>query len=107
MPEPHAWQGNFVRTGIIFPRGLYLSTTAEVPQIVDGIDHRLNSFTADVRRVLVAEQLAAIRGATRAYRSAAEIAEMHKFAEAIIYPKRAANVMQGHVADLATKDAAE
>ena len=67
--------------------------------------HRLNSFTADVRRAIVAEQLAAIRGTKPAYRSAAEIAEMHKFAEAIVYPKRAANVMQSHTADLA-KDAA-
>jgi ribulose-5-phosphate 4-epimerase/fuculose-1-phosphate aldolase len=69
--------------------------------------HRVNSFTADVRRAIVAEQLGAIRGTKPAYRSAAEIAEMHKFAEAIIYPKRVANVMQGHASDLATNDPAE
>jgi L-fuculose-phosphate aldolase len=69
--------------------------------------HRLNSFTADVRRAIVAEQLAAIRGTKPAYRSSTEIAEMHKFAEAIIYPKRAADVMKGHARDLATKDPAE
>ena len=68
--------------------------------------HRLNSFTADVRRAIVAEQLAAIRGTNPSYRSAAEIAEMHKFGEAIIYPKRAANVMQSQAADLA-QDPAE
>jgi hypothetical protein len=61
--------------------------------------HRLNSFTAEVRRAIVAEQLAAIRGTKPAYRSAAETAEMHKFAEAIIYPKRVDNVMQGHAAE--------
>ena len=69
--------------------------------------HRLNSFTADVRRAIIAEQLAAVRGTKPAYRSAAEIAEMHKFAEAIIYPKRADNVMQGHAVDKAKRDAAE
>jgi ribulose-5-phosphate 4-epimerase/fuculose-1-phosphate aldolase len=69
--------------------------------------HRLNSFTADVRRAIIAEQLAAIRGTRPAYRSATEIAEMHKFAEAIIYPKRADNVMQGQATDLAKKGAAE
>ena len=47
------------------------------------------------------------RGTKPAYRSAAEIAEMHKFAEAIIYPKRADNVMLGHAVDMAKKDAAE
>jgi ribulose-5-phosphate 4-epimerase/fuculose-1-phosphate aldolase len=69
--------------------------------------HRLNSFTADVRRAIVAEQLAAIRGTKPAYRSAAEIEAMHTFAEAIIYPKRMDNVMQGHASDLAKHDAAE
>ena len=69
--------------------------------------HRLNSFTAEVRRAIVAEQLAAIRGTKPAYRSAAETAEMHKFAEAIIYPKRADNVMQGHAAEPAGKDTAK
>ena len=62
--------------------------------------HRLNSSTADVRRAIVAEQLAAIRGTNPAYRSAAEVAEMHKYAEAIIYPKRATNVMQGYADEM-------
>ena len=61
--------------------------------------HRVNSFTAEVRRNIVAEQLAAPRGTRPHYRSAEEIAEMHRYAEAIIYPKRAEQVMrQDHTA---------
>ena len=56
--------------------------------------HRLNSFTAEIRRNVVAEQLAALKGTTPLYRSEAEIAVMHKHAEAIIYPTRAEKVMQ-------------
>jgi ribulose-5-phosphate 4-epimerase/fuculose-1-phosphate aldolase len=55
--------------------------------------HRLNSFTAEIRRNIAAEQLAAIKGTTPLYRSDAEIALMHKHADAIIYPKRAERVM--------------
>lgn len=56
--------------------------------------HRLNSFTSEVRRNILAEQLAALKGTKPLYRSPAEIAEMHRFAEAIIYPKRAEGVMR-------------
>jgi ribulose-5-phosphate 4-epimerase/fuculose-1-phosphate aldolase len=56
--------------------------------------HRLNSFTAEVRRNIVAEQLAALRGTRPDYRSTEEIAGMHRYAEAIIYPKRAEQVMR-------------
>ena len=56
--------------------------------------HRLNSFTAEVRRNIEAEHLAAIKGTTPLYRSEAEIALMHKHAEAIIYPTRAEKVMK-------------
>jgi ribulose-5-phosphate 4-epimerase/fuculose-1-phosphate aldolase len=56
--------------------------------------HRLNSFTAEVRRNIEAEHLAALKGTTPLYRSEAEIALMHKHAEAIIYPTRAEKVMQ-------------
>ena len=56
--------------------------------------HRLNSFTAEIRRNVAAEQLAALKGTTPLYRSEAEIAVMHKHAEAIIYPTRAEKVMQ-------------
>jgi ribulose-5-phosphate 4-epimerase/fuculose-1-phosphate aldolase len=56
--------------------------------------HRLNSFTAEVRRNIEAERLAALKGTTPLYRSEAEIALMHKHAEAIIYPTRADKVMQ-------------
>ena len=56
--------------------------------------HRLNSFTAEVRRNIEAEHLAALKGTTPLYRSEAEIALMHEHAEAIIYPTRAEKVMQ-------------
>jgi ribulose-5-phosphate 4-epimerase/fuculose-1-phosphate aldolase len=56
--------------------------------------HRLNSFVSEVRRNILAEQLAALKGSKPAYRSEAEIAEMHRHAEAIIYPRRAEQVMR-------------
>ncbi|RPI31411.1 MAG: class II aldolase/adducin family protein [Hyphomicrobiaceae bacterium] len=60
--------------------------------------HRLNSLTAEIRRNIEAEYLAAIRGTRPHYRSESEIAVMHKHAEAVIYPNRAAKVMQGDAA---------
>lgn len=58
--------------------------------------HRLNSFTAEVRRNIEAEKLAAITGRRPAYRSRAEIEAMHAHADAIINPVRAEKVMQAH-----------
>lgn len=57
--------------------------------------HRLNSFTAEVRRNIEAEKLAALAGRRPAYRSEAEIRLMHEHAEAIINPTRAEGVMAG------------
>lgn len=56
--------------------------------------HRLNTLTAEVRRCLLAEQLAALKGTTPAYRGRDEIEAMYRFAERIIYPTRADKVMQ-------------
>ncbi|HYG53934.1 MAG TPA: class II aldolase/adducin family protein [Burkholderiales bacterium] len=56
--------------------------------------HRLNSLTAEVRRNIAAELLAARAGTTPQYRSEEEIQAMYRFAESIIYPKRAERVMQ-------------
>ncbi|MSQ19742.1 MAG: class II aldolase/adducin family protein [Betaproteobacteria bacterium] len=56
--------------------------------------HRLNSLTAEIRRNITAEQLARLHGAKPHYRSNEEIESMYRFAEAIIYPKRAEHVMQ-------------
>ena len=56
--------------------------------------HRLNSLTAEVRRNIAAELLASRAGTRPQYRSAAEVESMYRFAEAIIYPKRADHVMQ-------------
>ena len=56
--------------------------------------HRLNSLVSEIRRNIVAEQLAALKGTTPHYRSPQEIAEMHRYAEAIIYPTRAEGVMR-------------
>jgi ribulose-5-phosphate 4-epimerase/fuculose-1-phosphate aldolase len=55
--------------------------------------HRLNTLTAEVRRCLIAEQVAALRGTRIAYRSKQEIEAMYRFAERIIYPTRPDNVM--------------
>ena len=55
--------------------------------------HRLTAFTSEVRRNILAEQLAAIKGTKVQYRGAEEIEHMHRFAEKIIYPDRAENVM--------------
>jgi len=55
--------------------------------------HRLNSFTAEVRRNIEAEKLSQITGIAPAYRSAAEIEDMHRHADAIINPVRAENVI--------------
>jgi ribulose-5-phosphate 4-epimerase/fuculose-1-phosphate aldolase len=56
--------------------------------------HRLNSLTAEVRRNIAAELLAAKAGTRPHYRSEAEVQAMYRFAESIIYPKRAERVMQ-------------
>jgi ribulose-5-phosphate 4-epimerase/fuculose-1-phosphate aldolase len=56
--------------------------------------HRLNTLTAEVRRNLAAELLALKHGSRPHYRSQAELEEMYRFAESIIYPKRAEKVMK-------------
>jgi ribulose-5-phosphate 4-epimerase/fuculose-1-phosphate aldolase len=55
--------------------------------------HRLNSLTAEIRRNVAAELLALAKGAKPQYRGQAEIESMYRFAESIIYPKRADRVM--------------
>ena len=55
--------------------------------------HRLNSLTAEVRRNIEAELLAERAGSRPVYRSEEEIQSMYRFAESIIYPKRAERVM--------------
>ncbi|HEX5476422.1 MAG TPA: class II aldolase/adducin family protein [Burkholderiales bacterium] len=55
--------------------------------------HRLNSLTAEIRRNVAAELLAVRAGTRPLYRSEAEIQSMYRFAESIIYPKRAERVM--------------
>ena len=61
--------------------------------------HRLNTFTAEVRRCLAAEQVAALKGTTPSYRAQHEIEAMYRFAERIIYPTRADHVMQDEAAE--------
>ena len=46
-----------------------------------------------MKRNIIAEHLAAIKGSRVAYRSQEEIDLMHRFAERIIYPDRAEAVM--------------
>ena len=57
--------------------------------------HRLTTLTAEARRNIDAELLAAAGGTRPAYRGEAEVQAMYRHAEAIIYPKRAEKVMQG------------
>jgi ribulose-5-phosphate 4-epimerase/fuculose-1-phosphate aldolase len=61
--------------------------------------HRMNTLTAEVRRCMQAEQQAARAGTRVAYRKREEIEEMYRFAERIIYPTRADNVMQEEAAE--------
>jgi ribulose-5-phosphate 4-epimerase/fuculose-1-phosphate aldolase len=56
--------------------------------------HRLTTLTAEARRNIDAELLAAAKGTRPAYRSEAEVQAMYRHAESIIYPKRAERVMQ-------------
>ena len=56
--------------------------------------HRLNTLTAEVRRTILAEQLAISKGTNPAYRSNEEVQSMYRFAEQIIYPDRAEGVME-------------
>ena len=56
--------------------------------------HRLTTLTAEARRNIDAELLAAATGKRPAYRGDAEVQAMYRHAEAIIYPKRAEKVMQ-------------
>ena len=55
--------------------------------------HRLTTFTAEIRRNIMAENLAAIRGSQVQYRTRGEIEHMYGFAEKIIYPDKVENVM--------------
>jgi ribulose-5-phosphate 4-epimerase/fuculose-1-phosphate aldolase len=56
--------------------------------------HRLTTLTAEARRNIDAELLAAATGARPHYRDPAEVQAMYRHAEAIIYPKRAERVMR-------------
>ena len=56
--------------------------------------HRLTTLTAEARRNIDAELLAAAKGTRPQYRGDAEVQAMYRHAEAIIYPKRAERVMQ-------------
>ncbi|HWI36795.1 MAG TPA: class II aldolase/adducin family protein [Burkholderiales bacterium] len=55
--------------------------------------HRLTTLTAEARRNIDAELLAAATGTRPAYRGEAEVQAMYRHAESIIYPKRAERVM--------------
>ncbi len=57
--------------------------------------HRLNAFTSEVRRNILAEQLAAAKGTAVRYRTEEEVEAMYRLAETVIYPDRAEDVMAG------------
>jgi len=56
--------------------------------------HRLNTLTAEVKRCILAEQLAGQTGKRPHYREAAEIEAMYRYADRIIYPVSASDVMK-------------
>jgi ribulose-5-phosphate 4-epimerase/fuculose-1-phosphate aldolase len=56
--------------------------------------HRLTSFTSEVRRNIVAEQIAVTKGTQVQYRPHAEVERMYRLAEQVIYPDRPDGVMQ-------------
>lgn len=55
--------------------------------------HRMTAFTAEVKRVILAEQLAAIKGTAVQYRSLDDINQMYRLSDQVIYPDRAVDVM--------------
>ena len=50
--------------------------------------HRLNTLTSEVRRVILAEQLAALRGHPVHYLAPDAVEWMYRYAESVIYPSR-------------------
>ena len=50
--------------------------------------HRLNTLTSEVRRVILAEQLAALRGQPVHYLAPDAVEWMYRYAESVIYPSR-------------------
>jgi ribulose-5-phosphate 4-epimerase/fuculose-1-phosphate aldolase len=50
--------------------------------------HRLNTLASEVRRVILAEQLAALRGQDVHYLAADAVDWMYRYAESVIYPSR-------------------
>jgi L-fuculose-phosphate aldolase len=50
--------------------------------------HRLNTLTSEVRRVILAEQLAALSGEPVHYLAPDAVAWMYRYAESVIYPSR-------------------
>jgi L-fuculose-phosphate aldolase len=51
--------------------------------------HRLNTLASEVRRVILAEQLAALRGEAVHYLAPDAVEWMYRYAEGVIYPSRA------------------
>jgi ribulose-5-phosphate 4-epimerase/fuculose-1-phosphate aldolase len=49
--------------------------------------HRLNSFTSEIRRIIMVETLSAAKGSTPDYLTGAEAAWMYEHAESVIYPR--------------------
>lgn len=50
--------------------------------------HRLNTLASEVRRVILAEQLAALRGREVHYLASDAVDWMYRYAESVIYPSR-------------------
>jgi len=50
--------------------------------------HRLNTLASEVRRVILAEQLAAVSGQEVHYLGREAVDWMYRYAESVIYPSR-------------------
>ena len=57
--------------------------------------HRLCTYVAEVRRNILAEQLAVLKGSEVTYHDQAAVDYMYQFAENVIYPDRAKAAKQG------------
>ena len=85
--------------------GYYVNNEYTEPQLNE--EPPSKPIIEKIRRNILAEQLAALKGTRPHYRAQEEIEEMHRFAEAIIYPKRAEGVMRDEAPIAAAGHAAE
>src|SRR2546425_70104 len=70
------------------PTGALLHGVTTLGRTVSEAYHRLNTLTAEVRRTIMAEQLAALKGSDIRYLDQDSVDRLHRFADRVIYPSR-------------------